>query len=93
MLVRSGREVSADDVVSRIGLPCFVKPNEGGSSFGVSKCRTAADIIPAIEKAMKEIGYSLILNTMNDLPNGKALQRLDFQKVAETEDMEYHMLI
>ena len=47
----------------------------------------------ALEKAMKELGYSLILNTMNDLPNGKALQRLDFQKVAETEDMEYHMLI
>ena len=54
MLVRAGREVSADDVVSRIGLPCFVKPNEGGSSFGVSKCRTTDDILPAIEKAMKE---------------------------------------
>ena len=34
----------------------------------------------ALEKAMKEIGYSLILNTLKDLPNGKALQRLDFKK-------------
>lgn len=54
MLVRAGRSVSADDVVSRVGLPCFVKPNEGGSSFGVSKCRTADDILPAINKAMEE---------------------------------------
>ena len=34
----------------------------------------------ALEQAMKKIGYSLILNTLKDLPNGKALQRLDFQK-------------
>ena len=34
----------------------------------------------ALEEAMKEIGYSLILNTLKDLPNGKALQRLDFKK-------------
>ena len=34
----------------------------------------------ALEEAMKESGYSLILNTLKDLPNGKALQRLDFKK-------------
>ena len=34
----------------------------------------------ALEEAMKEIGYSLILNTLKDLPNGKALQRLDFKR-------------
>lgn len=54
MLIREGHSVSAEDIVSHVGLPCFVKPNEGGSSFGVSKCRTAEDILPAIEKAMKE---------------------------------------
>ena len=36
----------------------------------------------ALEEAMKKIGYSLILNTLKDLPNGKALQRLDFKKDA-----------
>lgn len=54
MLVRAGHHVTAEDVVSRLGLPCFVKPNEGGSSFGVTKCSTAEDILPAIEKAVKE---------------------------------------
>ena len=34
----------------------------------------------ALEEEMKEIGYSLILNTLKDLPNGKAIQRLDYKK-------------
>ncbi len=54
MLVRQGQTVSNDDIISRVGLPCFIKPNEGGSSFGVTKCKTADDIQPAIEAAFKE---------------------------------------
>ncbi len=54
MLVRAGQTVDTDDVVSRIGLPCFIKPNAGGSSFGVTKCKTPDDIQPAIAKAMEE---------------------------------------
>lgn len=54
MLIRKGQTVSNEDVISRVGLPCFIKPNEGGSSFGVTKCKTADDIQPAIEKAMHE---------------------------------------
>lgn len=44
----------ADDIVARVGLPCFVKPNAGGSSFGVTKVKTADALRPAIEKAMHE---------------------------------------
>lgn len=35
----------------------------------------------ALTDAMKEIGYSLILHACETLPNGKALVRLDYQKV------------
>jgi len=35
----------------------------------------------ALTDAMKEIGYSLILQSREMLPNGKALVRLDYQKV------------
>ena len=35
----------------------------------------------ALTDAMKEIGYSLVLNACETLPNGKALVRLDYQKV------------
>lgn len=54
MLIRQGQDVSDDEIISRVGLPCFIKPNEGGSSFGVTKCKTPGDIRPAIEKAMRE---------------------------------------
>lgn len=49
-----GQEVSNEEVVQRLGLPVFVKPNDGGSSFGVTKVKNESDIQPAIEKAFKE---------------------------------------
>ena len=55
LLVRKGEALpEAEEVVARLGLPCFVKPNAGGSSFGVTKVKTTADLYPAIEKAMQE---------------------------------------
>lgn len=47
-------EVSDQDIVDRIGLPCFVKPAAGGSSFGTTKVKTIEDLRPAIELAQKE---------------------------------------
>lgn len=49
-----GQEVSNEEVVQHLGLPVFVKPNDGGSSFGVTKVKNESDIQPAIEKAFKE---------------------------------------
>lgn len=49
-----GQEVSNEEVVQRLRLPVFVKPNDGGSSFGVTKVKNESDIQPAIEKAFKE---------------------------------------
>ena len=40
--------------VSRIGLPCFVKPSRGGSSFGTTKVKTIEQLRPAINLALKE---------------------------------------
>lgn len=56
LLVRKGNEnaLSDNDVVEKIGLPCFIKPNAGGSSFGVTKVKTAEQIRPAIQKALNE---------------------------------------
>jgi len=51
--VRKGQNVDVDDIAT-LGFPCFVKPNNGGSSFGVSKVNSKSDILPAIEKALKE---------------------------------------
>ena len=56
LLVKQGRsdEVSDDDIISRIGLPGFVKPSRGGSSFGTTKVKTREALRPAIELALKE---------------------------------------
>lgn len=60
ILLREGQMIGEEDVVEKIGLPCFIKPNAGGSSFGVSKVKTEADIQPAIAKAFKESSEILI---------------------------------
>lgn len=60
LLVREGFEITDSEVVDKIGLPCFIKPNEGGSSFGVTKVKTVGQIQPAIEKAMLESGDVMI---------------------------------
>ncbi len=43
-----------DDLLGQLKLPVFVKPNNGGSSIGMSKVTEAKDLAPAIEKAFKE---------------------------------------
>lgn len=52
--LRQGQSVSDDDVIEKIGLPCFIKPSLGGSSFGVTKVKTREQIQPAIAKAFEE---------------------------------------
>lgn len=65
IMVRKGEAMPVEaDIINRLGLPCFVKPNAGGSSFGVTKVKTAEALIPAIEKAMHESDEVLIEKIM-----------------------------
>lgn len=50
----SHTQVSVETILSQLKLPLFVKPNNGGSSIGMSKVATAEDLLPALEKAFKE---------------------------------------
>jgi D-alanine-D-alanine ligase len=58
--LNKGDEIDPDAIIKEVGLPCFVKPNRGGSSFGVSKVKTIEELMPAIEIAMKEDDEILI---------------------------------
>ena len=60
LLRQGGARPSAGELAARLGLPCFVKPNAGGSSFGVTKVKTADELDPAIAKAMKESNEVLV---------------------------------
>ncbi|MCK8141641.1 D-alanine--D-alanine ligase [Flavobacterium sp. I-SCBP12n] len=52
--LNKGDKINTDEIVAKVGLPCFVKPNKAGSSFGISKAKTAAELPIAIEVAYKE---------------------------------------
>lgn len=56
LLIRRGHdeEVTDEDIIKRIGLPCFVKPASGGSSFGTTKVKEATALRPAIDLALRE---------------------------------------
>ncbi len=52
--VNQGDRLQLDEIIKTVGLPCFVKPNRSGSSFGVSKVHTLEEMNPALEKAFSE---------------------------------------
>ena len=60
LLLRRGQAITDNEVVEKIGLPCFIKPNLGGSSFGVTKVKTPGEIQPAIAKAKEESPETVI---------------------------------
>lgn len=58
--VNKGDIAPTEDIVKAVGLPCFVKPNRAGSSFGISKVHTVKELPAALEKAFKEDSEVLI---------------------------------
>lgn len=52
--LNQGDEINVDVIIERVGLPCFVKPNKSGSSFGISKVHKKEDFMTAVENAYKE---------------------------------------
>jgi len=54
VLLKQNKTVSPDDIISQTGLPCIIKPNSGGSSFGVSKISNREQLSEALEAAWKE---------------------------------------
>lgn len=59
-LVRRKEEADLEAVVRNVGVPCFVKPNRGGSSLGITRVFKEKDLGPAIEKAFEEDSQVLV---------------------------------
>jgi len=53
-------QYSVGNILEKLRLPLFVKPNESGSSLGVSKVKSVEHLLPAIEKAFREDSQVLI---------------------------------
>lgn len=52
--IKKGDVVNTGQIIKTTGLPCFVKPNCAGSSFGVTKVKEKEKLFKAIEQAFKE---------------------------------------
>lgn len=63
--LRKGEDISDDKIVEELGLPLFVKPNQSGSSLGISKVKEKNELKTAIEVAYKEDDEILIESALN----------------------------
>ncbi len=54
VLLQNRKEADEEAIIKELGLPLFVKPNEGGSSLGISKVKTKTDLAPAVDLAFSK---------------------------------------
>jgi len=65
--LRKGENINVDEIIDSLGLPVFVKPNQSGSSLGISKVKDKSELISATEIAFKEDDEILIESFLNGM--------------------------
>lgn len=60
LIIRKGDPINSEKIAKAIGFPMFIKPSDGGSSFGVSKVKKAEEIEIAISTALEHGTEALI---------------------------------
>ncbi len=60
ILIRKDQPIDINLIIDNIGLPCFIKPNNGGSSCGTSRVNHSGEILPALERALSEDREAII---------------------------------
>ena len=64
VLIRKNEKFDDADIINKVGLPCFVKPADGGSSFGVTKVKEQSQLKAAIELALSHGTQAIIESFM-----------------------------
>lgn len=82
-----GDEYNVEEVVAELGLPLFVKPNIGGSSFATTKVKEASQLKKAIEDAFLEAPEVMIESFISgtEVTCGCYRTEKGFQKLPLTE--------
>ncbi len=52
-VILKNEPIDPERIIAKVGIPCFVKPNCAGSSFGISKVNNGSDLLPAIQHAFE----------------------------------------
>ncbi|MDA3943584.1 MAG: D-alanine--D-alanine ligase [Bacteroidetes bacterium] len=60
VLLNKGETFDDGEIIDYLGLPVFVKPNNGGSSVGISKVKAVSELRPAVDKAFREDNQVLV---------------------------------
>ena len=65
--LRKGDSYNADEIIAELNLPLFVKPNQSGSSLGISKVKVKEDFAKAVDFAFAEDDEILIESFLNGM--------------------------
>lgn len=60
VMVFKGEKMNENEIIKKVGLPCFVKPNNGGSSIGTSRVDKRKEFGAAVRKALREDHQAII---------------------------------
>jgi len=87
VLIRQNMNYDTTQILKKVGLPCFVKPNAGGSSFGISKVKKAEDLEAAIQIAFKEDTEVIIEANISgvEVSNGIFISKEKYYRLPVTE--------
>ncbi len=93
VFLRKGSNYSPEEIVQELGLPVFVKPTNGGSSFGITKVKSVEELVPAVELAFSEYDSVIIEESIvgRELTNGiyasgEELVRLPVTEIVTTRE-------
>jgi D-alanine-D-alanine ligase len=76
VLIRRGDALNTERML-KMGLPLFVKPNDHGSSFGVTKVKTAEALMPAIDEAFTYSDTVMVEAFMDGREFSNGVMRVD----------------
>ena len=87
ILLRKSTSWSAPAIVTELGLPCFVKPNDGGSSFGATRVTEEGQLEAAINSAFQH-GKEVIIEEFisgTEVTNGVFFNGTEVKALPVTE--------
>lgn len=87
VLIRKTDTIVSSEIIKKIGLPCFVKPVDGGSSFGVTKVKEERNLEVAVKKALEHGTQALVESFMQgrEVTNGIYLSKKGIKVLPITE--------
>jgi len=87
LLFRHSNEYNDEQIVDTLGLPCFVKPNDGGSSFGAAKVNHQSELRQCIESAFEHGDQVIVEEFMpgTEVTNGVYFNGTNVHAFAITE--------